>query len=168
MVAEWSGDDDPLSDHCREDEDEGEDKAVLRGRVRLHAVVQGSNGLEMVGEAVGARGASGGGPLGRALCRHRYSGVDAFACPCFRMYYGGKYATLTFCHDTNPSNKTTTHERYVFTTPFLALAEGKTNAKQLCVLSFAKTTRPVPARVNNGALCFHIHKRVRLYLTAVS
>ena len=32
--GEWSGDDDPLSDHGREDEDEVEDEAVLRGRVR--------------------------------------------------------------------------------------------------------------------------------------
>ena len=40
-------DDDPLSDHGREDEDEEEDEAVLRGRVRPHAVVQGSNGLEL-------------------------------------------------------------------------------------------------------------------------
>ena len=30
--GEWSGDDDPLSDHGREDEDEEEDEAVLRGR----------------------------------------------------------------------------------------------------------------------------------------
>ena len=43
--GEWSGDDDPLSDHGREDEDEVEDETVLRGRVRgrTHAVVQGSN-----------------------------------------------------------------------------------------------------------------------------
>ena len=45
--GEWSGDDDPLSDHGREDEDEEEDEAVLRGRVQPHAVVQGSNGLEL-------------------------------------------------------------------------------------------------------------------------
>ena len=45
--GEWTGDDDPLSDHGREDEDEEEDEAVLRGRVRPHAVVQGSNGLEL-------------------------------------------------------------------------------------------------------------------------
>ena len=32
--GEWSGDDDPLSDHGREDEDEVEDEAVLRRRVR--------------------------------------------------------------------------------------------------------------------------------------
>ena len=47
--GEWSGDDDPLSDHCtdhgREDEDEVEDETVLRAwsRARPHAVVQGSN-----------------------------------------------------------------------------------------------------------------------------
>ena len=40
--GEWSGDDDPLSDHGREDEDEEEDEAVLRGRVRPHAVESGS------------------------------------------------------------------------------------------------------------------------------
>ena len=40
--GEWTADDDPLSDHGREDEDEEEDEAVLRGRVRPHAVVQGS------------------------------------------------------------------------------------------------------------------------------
>eukprot|EP00964_Phaeocystis_antarctica_P127383 scaffold91061_cov64-Phaeocystis_antarctica.AAC.3 len=32
--GEWSGDDDPLSDHGREDEDEDEEETVLRGRVR--------------------------------------------------------------------------------------------------------------------------------------
>ena len=43
--GEWSGDDDPLSDHGREDEDEVEDETVLRGRVRgrTPSVVQGSN-----------------------------------------------------------------------------------------------------------------------------
>ena len=44
--GEWSGDDDSLSDG-REDEDEEEDEAVLRGRVRPHAFVQGSIGLEL-------------------------------------------------------------------------------------------------------------------------
>ena len=44
--GEWSGEDDPLSDHGHEDEDEDEDETVLRGRVRPHAVVQGSTGLE--------------------------------------------------------------------------------------------------------------------------
>ena len=43
--GEWSGDDDPLSDHGREDEDGGEDETDRRGRVRPHAVVQSSNGL---------------------------------------------------------------------------------------------------------------------------
>ena len=45
--GEWSGDDDPLSDHGREDEDEEEDEAVRRGRVRPHTVVPSSNGLEL-------------------------------------------------------------------------------------------------------------------------
>ena len=36
--GEWSGDDDPLSDHGREDEDE--DEPVLRGHVRRHAITQ--------------------------------------------------------------------------------------------------------------------------------
>ena len=45
--GEWSGDDDPLSDHGREDEDEDEEETVLRGRVRLHAAVQVSNDLEL-------------------------------------------------------------------------------------------------------------------------
>jgi len=45
--GEWSGDDDPLSDHGREDEDEDEEETVLRGRVRPHAAVQVSNDLEL-------------------------------------------------------------------------------------------------------------------------
>ena len=36
-----------------------------------------------VGEAVGARGASGGGPSGCALLDTGFSGVGAFACPVF-------------------------------------------------------------------------------------
>jgi hypothetical protein len=43
--GEWSGDDDPLSDHGREDEDE--DEPVLRGRVRRHAITQAVTGLEL-------------------------------------------------------------------------------------------------------------------------
>ena len=50
--GEWSGLDDPLSDHGREDEDEEEDEAVRRGRVvsvsgaswsgeRCHGVLDG-------------------------------------------------------------------------------------------------------------------------------
>ena len=30
----------------------------------------------------------------------------------FFVLFGGKHATLTFCHDTNPSHKTTSHERH--------------------------------------------------------
>ena len=45
--GEWSGDDDPLSDHGCEDEDEDEDETVRRGRVRPHTVVPSSNGLEL-------------------------------------------------------------------------------------------------------------------------
>ena len=43
--GEWSGDDDPLSDHGREDEDE--DEPVLRGRVRRHAITQAVTGPEL-------------------------------------------------------------------------------------------------------------------------
>ena len=43
--GEWSGDDDPLSDHGREDEDE--DEPVLRGRVRRHAITQAVTGSEL-------------------------------------------------------------------------------------------------------------------------
>ena len=46
--GEWSagsGDDDPLSDHGREDEDE--DEPILRGRVRRHAITQAAIGLEV-------------------------------------------------------------------------------------------------------------------------
>ena len=53
--GEWSGDDDPLSDHGREDKDEDEDETVPRGRVRPHAVVQGSNGLESDGQMTDTR-----------------------------------------------------------------------------------------------------------------
>ena len=45
--GEWSagsGDDDPLSDHGREDEDE--DGGVLRGRVRPHATTLADRGPE--------------------------------------------------------------------------------------------------------------------------
>ena len=45
--GEWTCDDDPLSDLGRVDEDEDENETVLRGRVLPHAVVQGSNGLEL-------------------------------------------------------------------------------------------------------------------------
>ena len=48
----------------------------------------------------------------------------------FFVLFGGKHATLTFCHDTKPSNKTTTHERQH--TPTLSIVGVVSNPFEGC------------------------------------
>ena len=71
--GEWSGDDDPLSDHGCEDEDEDEDETVRRGRVRPHTVVPSSNGRGARRWAAQVAGREGMGSQRRIALRHEQS-----------------------------------------------------------------------------------------------
>jgi hypothetical protein len=109
--GEWSGDDDPLSDHGREDEDE--DEPVLRGRkadetscseeegeeeehvsnaqrgcVRLHGVVQSSTGLEVDDDRRKRLGEKGWARRSVVVCAVGPSGAAVFEAVLGREEYG--------------------------------------------------------------------------------